>query len=164
MRILLLFVCLLAITHSHIYSSTPKVTYNYDGRPLIYHLYMSLETGLGANDFLHLIWPEQIHLPSTPAALAADKTKIKAKLISFSNNLVVSEAFVTADGGISDSNYYITFGYEMQANRWYEVQIYPTKDPATIPSVKLLQLRVISAISADAIIYDTSYAFGFINV
>ncbi len=57
MRILLLFVCLLAITHSHIYSSTPKVTYNYDGRPLIYHLYMSLETGLGANDFLHLIWP-----------------------------------------------------------------------------------------------------------
>jgi hypothetical protein len=52
----------------------------------------------------------------------------------------------------------------MQANRWYEVQIYPTKDPATIPSAKLLQLRAISAISTDAIVYDTNYAFGFINV
>ena len=68
------------------------------------------------------------------------------------------------DGGISDSNYYITFGYEMQPNSWYEVQIYPTKDPVTIPSSKLLQVRAISAIHADAIVYDSNYAFNFINV
>jgi hypothetical protein len=68
------------------------------------------------------------------------------------------------DGGIVDSNYYITFGYEMQANTWYEVQIYPTKDPAVIPSSKLLQIRAISVISADAIVYDSNYAFAFINV
>ena len=52
----------------------------------------------------------------------------------------------------------------MQANKWYEVQIYPTTDPATIPSAKLLQVRAISAISPDAIIYDSNYALGFINV
>jgi hypothetical protein len=57
MRLLLLFVCTLALVHAHIYSSVPKVTYNYDGKPLVYHLYLSLETGLGANDYLHLIWP-----------------------------------------------------------------------------------------------------------
>ncbi len=52
----------------------------------------------------------------------------------------------------------------MQANTWYEVQIYPTKDPAVIPSSKLLQIRAISVISADAIVYDSNYAFAFINV
>lgn len=90
MKLVLLFLCALVIANSHIYSSTPKVTYNYDGKPLIYHLYISLETGLGANDYLHLIWPEQIHLSTSPTPVASDKTKIKAKLISYSNNLVVS--------------------------------------------------------------------------
>ncbi len=52
----------------------------------------------------------------------------------------------------------------MQANNWYEVQIYPTKNPATIPSSKLLQVRTISAISTDAIVYDSNYAFTFINI
>jgi len=52
----------------------------------------------------------------------------------------------------------------MQPNSWYEVQIFPTKDPATIPSSKLLQVRAISSISADAIVYDSNYAFTFINV
>lgn len=52
----------------------------------------------------------------------------------------------------------------MLANSWYEVQIYPNKDPATIPSSKLLQVRAISAIHADAIVYDSNYAFGFVNV
>ncbi len=71
---------------------------------------------------------------------------------------------MSQDGGTTDSIYYITFGYEMQANSWYEVQIYPNKDPATIPSSKLLQVRAISAINTDAIVYDSNYAFGFINV
>ena len=57
MKLVLLFLCTLVLIHSHIYSSTSKVTYNYDGKPLIYHLYLSLETGLGASDYLHLIWP-----------------------------------------------------------------------------------------------------------
>jgi hypothetical protein len=52
----------------------------------------------------------------------------------------------------------------MQADKWYEVQIYPTKDPAVIPSTKLLQVRAISAINTDAIVYDSNYAFAYINV
>lgn len=59
-----------------------------------------------------------MHL-SSATPVASDKTKLKAKLISFSNNLVVSDTFVSNDGGISDSNYYITFGYEMQPDKWY---------------------------------------------
>lgn len=52
----------------------------------------------------------------------------------------------------------------MQTNSWYEVQIYPTKDPAVIPSSKLLQVRAVSSIGTDAIVYDSNYAFCFINV
>ncbi len=52
----------------------------------------------------------------------------------------------------------------MQPDNWYEVQIYPTKDPATIPSSKLLQVRAISAINSDAIVYDSNYAYAYINV
>lgn len=52
----------------------------------------------------------------------------------------------------------------MQANNWYEVQIYSNKDPAVIPSSKLLQVRAISAIHVDAIVYDTNYAFAYINI
>jgi len=42
MKLVLLLLCSLVLIHSHIYSSVPTITYNYDGRPLIYHLYLSL--------------------------------------------------------------------------------------------------------------------------
>ena len=54
---ILLLVCLISMTSAHIYSSPPKVTYNYDGYPSYYSLFMSLETGIGANDYLRIIWP-----------------------------------------------------------------------------------------------------------
>jgi hypothetical protein len=51
----------------------------------------------------------------------------------------------------------------MQSNSWYEIQIYPTQNP-TIPSNKLVQVIAKSSINADAILYDSNLAFGFINV
>ena len=57
---LLLFLLLLT-AYTHIYSVPPKVTYNYDGRPLYFSLFLSLENGLGATDFLRLNWNEQIY-------------------------------------------------------------------------------------------------------
>ena len=81
MRVVLL-VLLLWLAHSHIYSSPPTITYNYDGYPSYYSLYLSLETGIGATDYLRLIWPEQIH--------NTVKTEIKVNLISFANNLQVA--------------------------------------------------------------------------
>jgi len=41
MKVVLL-VLLLSMAHSHIYSSPPTITYNYDGHPYYYSLYMSL--------------------------------------------------------------------------------------------------------------------------
>lgn len=52
--VLLLTVCL---AFSHIYSSPPRVTYNYDGYPSYYSLYFSIENGIGATDYLRIIWP-----------------------------------------------------------------------------------------------------------
>jgi len=57
---LLLFLLLLT-AYSHIYSVPPKVTYNYDGRPLYFSLFLSLENGLGATDYLRFNWNEQIY-------------------------------------------------------------------------------------------------------
>jgi hypothetical protein len=69
MRIMLLLLALVAISQCHIYSAPPKITYDMDGFPRIYHIYMSIETGLGASDYLQLLWPEVIHASS-------DKTKV----------------------------------------------------------------------------------------
>lgn len=52
MKEFLLLLLLVLLTHSHIYSSTPKVIYNYNGRPLYFSLFMSLQNGIGASDYL----------------------------------------------------------------------------------------------------------------
>lgn len=82
MKILTLLALLFLLGQSHIYSSRPTVTYNNYGYPLRYSLFMSLETGIGSNDYLRIIWPEQIH--------ASTKNLIVVNLVSFSNNLQVA--------------------------------------------------------------------------
>lgn len=57
MRALLLIALLLALTQGHIYSSPPTITYGYDGYPYYYSLFLSLETGIGASDYLRIVWP-----------------------------------------------------------------------------------------------------------
>ena len=80
MKAIALFLALLCLASAHIYSSDSKVTYDYDGNPSIYHIYLALETGLGAEDILMIDWPFKIHA-------STDKTAVTVKLISFSNNL-----------------------------------------------------------------------------
>ena len=58
---LLLLLALAIFASGHIYSAKPQVTYNYDGKPWIYHLFIELETGLGADDYLKITMPEVIH-------------------------------------------------------------------------------------------------------
>ena len=82
--VLLAVALLLSLAQGHIYSEVPRVTYNHDGHPSYYSLYMSLENGMGASDFLRLTWPEQIHTTL--------KTEVTVILIVFSNNLEVATA------------------------------------------------------------------------
>jgi len=110
---LLLLFLLLLITNSHIYSSPPKVTYSYSGAPQYYSLFMSLETGIGATDYLRLIWPEQIHVTF--------KTEVVVNLISFSNNLQVATAICVNENVVGTTVYHVTFGYAMQPNTWYQI-------------------------------------------
>lgn len=86
MKIFFLLLCCILLVNSHIYSSTPGVTYDINGNPLIYHLYVSLEYGLGASDYMQLVWPQLIHNPTKPT--------VQVKLITFSNNLQVSSTYV----------------------------------------------------------------------
>ena len=60
MRTLICALLLLALTHAHIYSTTPKTTYDYSGNPRYYSLFFALENGMGASDYLRIIWPDQI--------------------------------------------------------------------------------------------------------
>ena len=103
---------LVVLAQTHIYSSDSKVTYDFDGNPKIYHLYMSLETGLGADDYLQIIFPTKIHVGSLKSALTA-------KLISFSNNLEIVEQNFDIDADNTDTNYFISFGVAMTAKKWY---------------------------------------------
>lgn len=82
MKILILLLLCLLGGEAHIYSSDSKVTYDYDGNPRIYHIYFSLEYGLGDSDYLTIIWPFQM-------SVLNQKDKLHAKLISFSNNLEI---------------------------------------------------------------------------
>lgn len=34
-----------------------KISYGYDGRPLSYNLFFNLDSGLGATDYLRIVWP-----------------------------------------------------------------------------------------------------------
>ena len=52
----------------------------------------------------------------------------------------------------------------MAANTWYELQIYPTKAPTTMPISYLIQVLAVSNYAADNIIYDSNMAFGFVDI
>lgn len=78
---LLLTIWLIVIsTYCHIYSSDSTVKYDYGGNPLSYHIFLSMDKGIGANDYLKINWPLRLHS-------STDKSVVMVKLISFSNNL-----------------------------------------------------------------------------
>lgn len=155
---ILLLISLLAPASPHIYSSDSKVTYDFDGNPAIYHIYFSLETGLGANDFVHINWPTKIHSGNIKQALSA-------KLISFSNNLEVVHKSLDSTMNGADTNYYVSFGVALTPKKWYEIQIFPNMVPAvSFPYHGLIQVRTISSLSSHAIIYDSNMGFSYISI
>jgi len=111
MKQTLLLLMLVLSIYAHIYSSPPKVNYDFNGNPKYYSLFLSLETGIGASDYIKLLWPEQIYTTL--------KTEIVVNLISFSNNLQVASANCAADGIGTVTIYHVTFGYAIQPNTWY---------------------------------------------
>ena len=151
----LLFICLAS---AHIYSSDSKVTYDFNGQPMIYHIYLSLETGLGADDYLHIKWPTKIHAGTSKSALSV-------KLISFSNNLEIVEQPFDSSTDDTNPDYYVTFGVDLTAKKWYEIQIFPNMVPAeTFPYHGLVQVRALSSLNANAIIYDSNMGFSYISI
>lgn len=92
------------------------------------------------------------------------KTEIKVNLITFSNNLQVATTTCVVDG-LGASILHVTFGYAMQPNTWYEVQVYPNPTTALTPSISfLVQVLAVSTFEANNIIYDSNLAFGYIDV
>jgi len=101
-RLVILSLLLVCLAHSHIYSSPPKTFYDFNGNPKYYSIYFSLEYGIGASDYLRLIWPDQIY--------NSNKNEIKANLIDFSNNFqIASTTFVTEPSAVTILH--VTFGY-----------------------------------------------------
>lgn len=131
-KLLTILSFLLLCVHSHIYSSDTKVTYDFNGNPLTYHIFLSLETGIGADDYLMINWPLRIHS-------GTDKSVVKVKLISFSNNLeIVSTACKNYPTGSTTTLYYVTFGVALTASKWYEIQLFPDVIPGSLtPAISL---------------------------
>jgi hypothetical protein len=156
MKELLLLLLLILLARSHIYSTTPKVTYNYNGSPLYFSLYMSLQNGIATSDYLRFNFLQQMY--------ATDKSEITVKLITYSNNLQVATATCYPDG-LAATILHVSLGYAMQANTWYEVQVYPNQAVAlTAPSTFLVQVLAVSTWQTNNIIYDSNLAFGYISV
>ena len=53
----------------------------------------------------------------------------------------------------------------MQPNTWYEVQVHPSRNPATTPISSLVQVLAVSDThNTYSIIYDSNMAFGYIDI
>lgn len=156
MKTVLLFILLLHAIEPHIYSTTPKITYSYSGTPLYYSLYMNMQLGMGATDYLRLVWPEQIH--------NTIKTEVTVNLIAFSNNLQVATAACADESDVGTTVYHVTLGYAMQPMTWYEVQVYPSKNPVTTPINYLVQVLAVSTYKTNQITYDSNLGFGYLNI
>ena len=110
MKGLLVVLGCITLIQSHIYASDSKITYDYDGDPYIYHIFLAMETGLGADDILHISMPLVIHS-------STDKTAVVVKLISFSNNLEIVETnCLNYPSGSTSDEYYVTFGVALSPN------------------------------------------------
>ena len=52
----------------------------------------------------------------------------------------------------------------MQPNIWYEVQVHPSRNPASTPISSLVQVLAVSDYNTHNIIYDSNMAFGYIDI
>jgi hypothetical protein len=121
---------LLVLTHAHISSSDSKVSYGYSGEPLSYHLFFSLETGLGPDDFISVSMPLQLHNIA--------RSEVRFRIVSFDNNLEIGKGSCESYG--TNNQYYLTVGKQLSSNRWYELIIFPNRDPAAVPFYGLVQV------------------------
>lgn len=153
-RKLFYFLLFLISCHAHISSSSSKVTYDYSGKPLSYHLFFSLETGLGSDDYLVINMPLLIH--------TGTKDAVKFKLKSFSNNNQVASGNCENYGLLN--RYYLTSGVSLPSNQWYELQLFPNLDPTTLPFYGTVQLELVSGINTNFIMYDSNYALSFLAI
>ena len=76
-----------------------------------------------------------------------DKSVVAVNLISFSNNLqIVSTIFQNYPVSSTTTQYYVTFGVALAAQKWYEIQMFPNvipgalTPPVTLPFYGLIQI------------------------
>ena len=65
-------------------------------------------------------------------------------MITYNNNIKIGTSTCVAEAVLGASTYHVTLGTQMQANTWYELQVFPTKNPVTSPINYLLQVMTVS--------------------
>ncbi len=65
---------------------------------------------------------------------------------------------------VGANTYHVKLGYAMQPKTWYELQVYPSKNPTTRPISELVQLLAVSDYNSGNIIYDSNMAFAYVNI
>ena len=120
-NLILLWALLLAVALSgQISSWDTTITYGYAGSPMSYNLFFKLDSGMGATDYLHLLWPEALHTTT-------DKTKVLVTLISNENNYQITQVPCAASPADTNGEYFVSFGSALTAGKWYQIQVYPNK-------------------------------------
>ena len=120
-NLLLVWVLLLASAFcGQISSWDTSITYGYSGSPLSYNLFFMLDSGMGATDYLHLLWPEALHT-------GTDKTKVLVTLISNENNYQITQVTCATLPVDTNGEYFVSFGSALTSGKWYQIQVYPNK-------------------------------------
>ena len=65
---------------------------------------------------------------------------------------------------VNSFTYHVNLRYAMQPNTWYEVQVYPSRNPTNMPSDILVQVMAVSDYISNNIIYDSNMAFGYLDI
>lgn len=131
------------------------ITYGYSGSPLSYNLFFKLDSGMGATDYLHLLWPEALHS-------STDKTKVLVTLISSENNYQITQVACSASPVGTTGDYYVSFGSALTAGKWYQIQVYP--NVANTLTQGLIQMETVSDYGSNYISYDQNFAFGYYKI
>jgi hypothetical protein len=143
--IVLLLVLAALSSCGQISSWDTRITYSYNGSPLSYNLFFKLDSGIGATDYLRLLWPEALHT-------GTDKTQILVTLISNENNYQITQVSCTASPVDSNGEYFMTFGSALTAGKWYQIQVYPNN--VNTLTQGLIQMESVSDYGSGYISYD----------
>ncbi|KAL4471698.1 hypothetical protein ABPG74_008591 [Tetrahymena malaccensis] len=134
----------------------------YDGSTSGYRFYINLDSGLGPNDFIQIVFPRNLG------------TSVQASLYLYQNNMLIANQrnfayrFVEPVPFQNSFNYFFQFGYQLQPQTWYTLILNQIIQPPTQTLYQdPIMIQTVSdpctqGGSCSPIIYDMNHSFALL--